>query len=267
MSKRIKAIFLIMFFLAFCSIFFSLKVEKIRRETELAKKIEDGGIKDAQDDEIYAETYIAPSVAQSQGLYIEGDFEGIGINDYGTEGIAKVTELDKSSMDFSRYFPLTEGSRWVYQDWWEIQDPEGEFEVESKHIGEKVRVKRINSSRTLKVVSVEDEGPIKRVKMEEEDYQGTRTREVEYLFPLEVGSKWEDTDLPGTLDREDNMYAYYVEKIEDVTVPAGTFKDCYKIVFRTNPDVAIEWFSPERGIIKAEYHHHGTITNYISELR
>lgn len=221
----------------------------------------------SEDDEIYAETYIAPSAAQSQGLYIEGDFEGIGISDYGTEGIAKLTELHKSSAISSEYFPLTEGSRFVYQDSWEIQDPEGEFEIENKYTDEKVRVKRINSLRTLKVLSVEDKGLIKTVKTEEEDYRGVQTFDYEYLYPIKVGTKWEDPDLPGMLVREDNMYAYYVEGMEDVTVPAGTFKNCFKIVFRTLPDHTIEWFHPEVGVVKAEYVHHGTVTNWVSELK
>lgn len=220
-----------------------------------------------RDDGTYAETYIAPSVAQTQGLYIEGDFEGIGIKDYGTERIGDIAGLDKPSMGFSGYFPLTEGSQFVYQDWREIEDPRGDFEVENKYVGRKVRVKRINSPRTLNIVSVEDKGNIKRVTVEEKDYWDTHTYEIDYLFPLKLGSKWEDPDVPGALGREDNMYAYYVEKIEDVTVPAGTFKNCYKIVFRTTPDIVIEWFSPERGVVKTEYRRHGTIANHISELR
>ncbi|MBU1887648.1 MAG: hypothetical protein KKB46_00430 [Candidatus Omnitrophica bacterium] len=221
----------------------------------------------AQDEEIYAETYIAPSVAQSQGLYIEGDFEGIGVSDYGTEGIAKVTELHKSSAISSEYFPLTEGSRWVYQDSLEIQDPDGKHEIESKYTDGKVRINRTNSLRTVKVLSVENKGLIKTVETEEEDFQGVKTIITDYLYPLKVGVKWAYPDLPDSLNREDNMYAYYVEDMEDVTVPAGTFKNCFKIVFRTVPEHIIEWFHPEVGVVKVEYVHHGTVTNWVSELK
>lgn len=162
------------------------------------------------------------------------------------------------------YFPLTEGMEWIYQDWWEIQDPEGDFEIQNKYIEEKVRVKKIDSIRILKVLSIEQKGLVKRVKMEENDYQGTRIYYAEYLLPLKVGSKWGDADQ---LNRKDNMYAYYIEGIEDVTVPAGTFEDCYKIVYRTCPDETIEWFCPGVGIVKVKYHHHGTIINYVSELK
>jgi len=128
----------------------------------------------------------------------------------------------------------------VYSDYWEVQDPEGEFEIESKYLGEKVRVTRTSSKRIS-------------------------TSHPDYPEPLKVGMKWENPDLPGAIDRDDNMYAYYVEAIEDVTVPAGSFK-CFRITFRTCPDDTIEWFCPGVGIVKIEYHHHGTITNYTSEL-
>lgn len=66
------------------------------------------------------------------------------------------------------YFPLSVGNYWVYQDQIEIQDPQGEFEVENKYIGEKVKAKRINQLRTLKVLSTEIRGDFKIIKMQEE---------------------------------------------------------------------------------------------------
>lgn len=53
----------------------------------------------------------------------------------------------------------------------------------------------------------------------------------EFNRPLSVGIKWGQDKW-----RKDNMYCYYVEKQEDITVPAGTFKGCFKIVNRTCPD-------------------------------
>lgn len=126
----------------------------------------------------------------------------------------------------------------IYHDYWEIQDPEGEHEVESKYLGEKVRIKRTRSTRTV-------------------------TSPPKYPFPLEVGMKWGES---ADFKRDDNMYCWYVEAIEDVKVPAGTFR-CYRIVNRTCPDDTIEWYSPDVGVVKIEYRHHGTITNYTSELK
>ena len=85
---------------------------------------------------------------------------------------------------------------------------------------------------------------------------------LRYGFPLKVGLKWDEFDPK----RNDNMYCWYVERIEDVTVPAGTFKDCFKIVYDTCPDTTTEWYCPGVGIVKYEYRHHGTITNITTEL-
>jgi len=132
----------------------------------------------------------------------------------------------------------------VYQDQLEIQDINGEHEVYSRYIKEKVRVNRIISQRIEEI--------------SESDLKGLR-----YGFPLNVGMKWdEECDF----ERSDNMYCKYVEKIEDVTVPAGTFRNCFKIVYRTCPDEETIWYYPGIGVIKYLYYHHGTITNEKSEL-
>jgi|GEM_PF-2252188 len=196
------------------------------------------------------------------------------------------------------YFPLAEGNYWVYQDRIEIQDPQGNFEVESKSIGEKVKVKRINQLRTLKVLSTETRGDFKIAKMQEEgtpegmiiffyivdnkngkiySYSDEQIKTIlpnseeiniegspEYIFPLQVGSKW---GAPESLERKDKMYFYYAEKLEDITSPAGTFKNCLKIVHHTLPDETIQWFCPNVGIVRLEYRHHGTIDNLVSELK
>lgn len=88
--------------------------------------------------------------------------------------------------------------------------------------------------------------------------------EPEYVFDLKVGQKWgEDKETK----RTDDMYCNFVEKIEAVKVPAGLFKKCFKIVYYTNPDHSIRWFSPDVGLIKEEYVHHGTPNNYKTELK
>ena len=196
------------------------------------------------------------------------------------------------------YFPLTEGNYWVYQDQIEIQDPQGEFEIENKYIGEMVKVKRVRQLRTLKVLSTENRDDFKIAKMQEEgtpegiitffyvvdnkngwiySYSNEQIKTIlpdnknvsiigypEYIIPLQVGSRWGD---PESLNRKDNMYVFYVERLEDVTVPAGTFKNCFKIVNYTLPDETIQWFCPNVGIVRLEYHHHGTVDNLVSELK
>ena len=196
------------------------------------------------------------------------------------------------------YLPLAEGNYWVYEDQIEIQDPQGNFEVENKYIGEKVKVRRINQLRTLKVVSTETRGDFKIAKMQEEgtpegiktffyvvdnkngriySYSNEQIKMIlpnnndvsiegspEYIFPLQVGSKWGDSE---SLERKDKMYFSYVESLEDITAPAGTFKNCFKIIYSTLPDETIQWFCPKVGIVRFEYRHHGTIDNLVSELK
>ena len=87
---------------------------------------------------------------------------------------------------------------------------------------------------------------------------------LKYGFPLKVGMEW---DSECDFKRNDHMYCQYVEKVEDVTVPAGTFRNCFKIAHKTIPDEEIEWYYPGVGIVKYEYHHHGTITDEIYELK
>ena len=196
------------------------------------------------------------------------------------------------------FYPLEKDNYWVYQDQIEIQDLQGDFEVYNKYIGKKVTAKRIKQLRTLKVLSTETRGDFKIVKMQEEgtpegiitffyvvdnknrriySYSNEEIRTIlsndkditirgspEYIFPLQVGLKWGE---PESMKRKDNMYVFFVEKIEDVTVPAGTFKNCFKIVYYTLPDETIQWFCPNVGVIRFECRHHGTINNLVSELK
>ena len=198
----------------------------------------------------------------------------------------------------SEFLPLKEGNYWTYQDKIEIQDEKGNVEIENKYIREKVKVRRINQLRTIKVISVETRGDFKIAKMQEEgtpqgivtffyvvdnkngriySYSNEQIKAIlpnnkdvniegspEYVFPLKVGLKWGD---PESLKRKDNMYVFYVENVEDVSVPAGTFKNCFKIVNHTLPDETVVWFCPNVGVVKLEYRHHGTIDNLVGELK
>jgi hypothetical protein len=117
------------------------------------------------------------------------------------------------------------------------------YEIYNKYADAKVKVGRRNTTHKEKLSSKED---------------GFR-----YGRPLKVGLKWnEESDSK----RNDNRYCWYVEKIENVTVPAGTFKDCFKIVYDTCPDTTTEWYCPGVGIVKYEYRHRGTMTNETREL-
>lgn len=82
-------------------------------------------------------------------------------------------------------------------------------------------------------------------------YQYTRS----LPYPLEVGKEFEvietetsDYTIMGETETENitNIYTYKVERIEEVTVPAGVFR-CFKVVQYDEQGTALstEWHSPE----------------------
>ncbi|MGB8647555.1 MAG: hypothetical protein WCF84_20140 [Anaerolineae bacterium] len=83
-------------------------------------------------------------------------------------------------------------------------------------------------------------------------------------LPLETGRQWGD---PQFLQRGDGRYVWRVETREDVTTPAGQFNGCFKLVFLTNPDDTADWLCPQVGIVRHEYHHHGSLLNEVWVLR
>jgi hypothetical protein len=78
-------------------------------------------------------------------------------------------------------------------------------------------------------------------------------------WPLKVGEEWnrpQDYTFP----------VWFIEAQESVEVPAGRFEDCIKTVIYTNPDHAFQWFCPRAGLVRYEYHHHGSVHDEIWEL-
>jgi hypothetical protein len=80
-----------------------------------------------------------------------------------------------------------------------------------------------------------------------------------------VGAVWgADPAFPA---REDTFYQWHVEARTDVDVPAGRFKDCFALAYRTNPDHLMRWVCPGVGLVAWEYDHHGTVEQYRAELK
>ncbi len=153
--------------------------------------------------------------------------------------------------------PLNKGDVLVYQEELVDQGLVYHFEVEHKPIKGYIEFYEIYNKYANEKVRVGKRKTFHKEKLLLKE-EGLR-----YGFPLKVGLKW---DEESDFKRNDNMYCWYVEKIEDVTVPAGAFKDCFKIVYDTCPDTTTEWYYPGVGIVKYEYRHHGTITNETREL-
>jgi len=154
-------------------------------------------------------------------------------------------------------FPLNKGDMLIYQEELVDQGLVYDFEVEHKPIKGYIEFYEIYNKYANEKVRVGKRKTFHKEKLLLKE-EGLR-----YGFPLKVGLKWDEAS---DFKRDDNMYCWYVEKIEDVTVQAGTFKDCFKIVYDTCPDTTTEWYCPGVGIVKYEYRHHGTITNITTEL-
>ncbi len=82
-------------------------------------------------------------------------------------------------------------------------------------------------------------------------------------WPLQVGQQWGD---PQFLARGDGMYVWRVDDMRNITTPAQTFQPCYELVFLTNPDDTRYWFCPKVGLVRYEYHHHGSVLDEVWEL-
>lgn len=84
-----------------------------------------------------------------------------------------------------------------------------------------------------------------------------------YSVPLEVGDKWGGF---GGLGGEYCDYWWCVESQEEIIVPAGNFKNCYRLALRTNPDATVRWICPGVGLVAAEYFHFGALNEVRLEL-
>ena len=86
-----------------------------------------------------------------------------------------------------------------------------------------------------------------------------------FEVPLSVGKKWEAFP-EAMVPEEDTMYKWYVEDEINITVPAGSFTDCFRIGLHTLPDLTYKYVCPGIGVVAVEYVHHGSTMNYRIEL-
>ncbi len=84
--------------------------------------------------------------------------------------------------------------------------------------------------------------------------------QVEFIFPLNVGSKWSMENAKNTpLNRE-------VIKQGAITVPAGQFSNCFYLEGVIGGATFDDWFCPGIGIVWSKVEHQGTPSSYIKEL-
>ena len=196
--------------------------------------------------------------------------------------------------------PLEVGRYWIYNCVTENQDANGNAEVSVGEEGAKVKVKRTEAKASIEINEVTGKDNLVIATMSGDQFGMVEappqslqfywildkntghfinaTAEVKQrcllgdrqalddsavlVLPLCINAKWgEEPPAP----RTDGWYQWHVEAIESIKVPLGTYT-AFRIAYRTNPDHEIVWFAPGLGIIKREYHHHGTVSNVYYEL-
>ena len=186
---------------------------------------------------------------------------------------------DESESVPENYFPLHAGNFWLYRAKVEIGNDKGGTD-------------KIDKPRRVQVVSNNGDDKRRIVHLKNDDYSGSNLitysirngkiyqfdefdkagaekqtdlpdDKLRYVFPLSLNKKWREPESPTT---KNGLYSYVVDGLEEVTVPAGTFHDCYRIVFRTIADESVEWFFPNVGIVKSTYHHNGSVDDELYEL-
>jgi len=177
------------------------------------------------------------------------------------------------------YFPLHAGNFWLYRARVEIGNEKGGTD-------------KIDKPRRVQVISNNGDDKRRIVHLKTDDYNGSNLitysisngkiyqfdefdkadaekqtdlpdDKLRYVFPLSVNKKWREPESSTT---KNGLYSYVVDSLEEITVPAGTFHGCYRIVFRTIADESVEWFFPNVGIVKSTYHHNGSVDDELYEL-
>lgn len=84
--------------------------------------------------------------------------------------------------------------------------------------------------------------------------------ELDLMLPLQVGAKWHQSDEMAKLDPENknNSMLWQVTRASSVTVPAGTFENCYLLEETIGGVTFEDWFCPGVGWVDMKADHHGT---------
>ncbi|MBU1355523.1 MAG: hypothetical protein KJ620_03070 [Candidatus Edwardsbacteria bacterium] len=145
----------------------------------------------------------------------------------------------------SDYYPISSGSWWKYSSFWDYTDSIGETDTLST--GSLVyALYTITAGYTMKVYLQKTDKEIRRYP----SLSDTNYILVLLKYPLYVGLKWEVTPYP-LLANYDSMY---VIGLGSITVPAGTFPNCYKILrkrdnIREDPVSTVKWYAPNVGFV------------------
>ena len=203
-----------------------------------------------------------------------------------------------STVERSNYFPFQIGSRWTYKVVTETDDVRGTQKTRGRFSDTVIAIDPAFGP-AVQLVEIEEKGtspdyafchdaprPLKwwyvvnnhkvlsRCTQQEAEELGSSLKAsprtdivdgLEYVLPFHVGALW-GAD-PEDQGRTDGMYQWNIDGKTDVKVPAGKFKGCYDILFRTMPDHEERWICPGVGLTSLEYEHNGTVHHYLIELQ
>jgi hypothetical protein len=170
-------------------------------------------------------------------------------------GNARADELGES------YFPLKTGMRWEYSLSTEKGDTKkliitnlAPREVNQKSVTP--RKWEIGGSTVIEFMEKDDSGIYRYAEQVGENATPAMVtpKECHLRFPITQGNSWNMTAKLGNITLPISLT---VESVSDeVTVPAGTFKDCLKIkqVGENEAGVAVtayEWYAPKVGVVKS----------------
>ena len=180
------------------------------------------------------------------------------------------------------YFPLQKGLEWKYSFKTVYNDESSEKELLISNIGkESIDGKDIYIRRTDSGIDyhldVDNEGIFRKGLRTLVELKPREDKEKRFVlkFPVETGSNWRVTSEPMVLlnvfpfrQRTSGVYfpmSFRIESTnETVTVPAGTFDNCLKVIgegmteiftdavngFNEIPILQEEWYAPDVGLIK-----------------
>jgi hypothetical protein len=163
----------------------------------------------------------------------------------------------------SDYFPLASGTSWTYSDgsFSYVDSVGSDSTVDGRSA---IVVLRAFSPEFWLRTSSEARRYVRRTLMRNgQEYEVEARYALEYSFPLVDGAAWSEVFCDTViLQGSETLYvrdslAALVAGIEDVTTPAGTFLECYKLdVFRSvTTDTLVEqawveWLAPGTGLVK-----------------
>jgi hypothetical protein len=86
------------------------------------------------------------------------------------------------------------------------------------------------------------------------------TGTLEFVFPLQLGEKWYLTNAMAELnpDKSVDSMLRKVVHVNTVTIPAGSFEDCFLLAEVIGGTTFEQWFCPGVGLVDKRSDHHGT---------